>query len=209
MATNVFGHAEDLNYTHFGGVPYYANCGMRAVMPENGKVLNIKLYLGKNATTNSTAWGVIWDRNTGGILAMSDSQQITNTATNGITGLLIYTFPFNGTPRIAKDTPLWIGYGKASNISGHSLRFGTDNTAPGFFIDSNDTTQSSPGTMSVARTWNDEALWVEVVYETGGEIKVWNGSSFVSKPAKSWNGSSWNSKIVKSWNGSSWNESKS
>ena len=87
MATGSFGHAEGLNYAHYGGVPYYANCGMRAIMPENGKVLSIKLYLGKNTTTNCTAWGMIWNRNTGGILAQSAAQTITNSATSGITGL--------------------------------------------------------------------------------------------------------------------------
>ena len=208
MATGNFGHAEGLKYTHYGGIPYYANCGMRAVMPENGKVLSIKLYLGKSTTTNCTAWGMIWDRNTGAILAQSAAQSITNSAPTGLSGLQIYTFAFTGTPRIAKDTPIWIGYGKASNVSGHSLRFGTDNTAAGFIIDTNDTLQSTPGIMSAERSWADEALWVEVVYETGGEVKVWNGTSFSPKPAKMWNGSSWITKIVKQWNGSSWNESK-
>jgi hypothetical protein len=37
-----------------------------------------------------------------------------------------------------------------------------------------------------------------------GQIKVWNGSSWVPKPVKVWNGSSWVVKPVKRWNGSSW-----
>jgi hypothetical protein len=39
---------------------------------------------------------------------------------------------------------------------------------------------------------------------TGGNLKVWNGSSWVAKPVKVWNGSSWVTKPVKRWNGSSW-----
>ena len=39
---------------------------------------------------------------------------------------------------------------------------------------------------------------------TGGNIKVWNGSAWVAKPAKYWNGSSWTVKPVKRWNGSAW-----
>lgn len=39
---------------------------------------------------------------------------------------------------------------------------------------------------------------------TGGNIKVWNGSSWVAKPAKHWNGSSWVTKPVKRWTGSAW-----
>lgn len=39
---------------------------------------------------------------------------------------------------------------------------------------------------------------------TTGQVKVWNGSSFVAKPVKVWNGSSWVVKPLKRWNGSSW-----
>lgn len=39
---------------------------------------------------------------------------------------------------------------------------------------------------------------------SGGQIKVWNGSSWTAKPVKVWNGSSWVKKPVKRWNGSSW-----
>jgi len=38
----------------------------------------------------------------------------------------------------------------------------------------------------------------------GGNIKVWNGSSWVAKPVKVWNGSAWVAKPVKRWNGSAW-----
>lgn len=37
-----------------------------------------------------------------------------------------------------------------------------------------------------------------------GEIKVWNGSSFIAKPIKVWNGTSWVTKPLKYWNGTSW-----
>lgn len=39
---------------------------------------------------------------------------------------------------------------------------------------------------------------------TTGQIKVWNGSSFVAKPVKVYNGSTWVTKPVKSYNGSTW-----
>lgn len=38
----------------------------------------------------------------------------------------------------------------------------------------------------------------------GGQIKTYNGSSFVAKPVKVWNGSSWVAKPLKRWNGTSW-----
>ena len=37
-----------------------------------------------------------------------------------------------------------------------------------------------------------------------GNMKTWNGSAWVAKPAKFWNGSAWVKKPVKIWNGSAW-----
>jgi Glycosyl hydrolases family 8 len=39
---------------------------------------------------------------------------------------------------------------------------------------------------------------------TGGRPKVYNGTSFVAKPAKVWNGSTWVEKPMKKWTGSAW-----
>ena len=40
----------------------------------------------------------------------------------------------------------------------------------------------------------------------GGQIKVYNGSSWNAKPVKVWNGSSWDIKPLKRWDGSAWVE---
>lgn len=37
-----------------------------------------------------------------------------------------------------------------------------------------------------------------------GQIKYWNGASWVAKPVKYWNGSSWTTKPLKRYNGISW-----
>lgn len=37
-----------------------------------------------------------------------------------------------------------------------------------------------------------------------GQIKVWDGASFVAKPMKVWNGASWVTKPVKYYNGATW-----
>lgn len=39
---------------------------------------------------------------------------------------------------------------------------------------------------------------------SGGNVKVWNGSTQAAKPAKVWNGSAWVTKPVKYWNGTTW-----
>ena len=39
---------------------------------------------------------------------------------------------------------------------------------------------------------------------TTGQIKVWDGASWVAKPMKYWDGASWTIKPVKYWDGASW-----
>ena len=38
----------------------------------------------------------------------------------------------------------------------------------------------------------------------GGDLKIWTGSAWVTKPVKVWSGSAWAAKPVKFWNGSAW-----
>jgi hypothetical protein len=38
----------------------------------------------------------------------------------------------------------------------------------------------------------------------GGQVKVWNGSAFIAKPAKVWDGASFITKPVKVWDGAMW-----
>lgn len=39
---------------------------------------------------------------------------------------------------------------------------------------------------------------------TGGQVKVWNGSSWAAKPVKEWTGTAWVQKPLKRWTGTSW-----
>jgi hypothetical protein len=49
-----------------------------------------------------------------------------------------------------------------------------------------------------------EEYFSTVIITAGGQIKFWNGSSYVSKPIKYWTGSAWVVKPIKYWNGSIW-----
>lgn len=63
----------------------------------------------------------------------------------------------------------------------------------------------SPGDSSVySSAAMTIALRPDPSVSSGGNVKVWNGSSWVAKPVKVWNGSSWVTKPVKRWNGSAW-----
>lgn len=50
-------------------------------------------------------------------------------------------------------------------------------------------------------------VWSAVLTQTAeklGQVKVWNGSSWVAKPVKVWNGSAWVEKPTKYYNGTAW-----
>jgi hypothetical protein len=49
-----------------------------------------------------------------------------------------------------------------------------------------------------------QEYFANIIITSGGQIKFWNGSSYVSKPIKYWTGSAWVVKPIKYWNGSFW-----
>jgi hypothetical protein len=59
---------------------------------------------------------------------------------------------------------------------------------------------------TVAGAYRDQWLVLPLILRPAGSgnIKVWNGSAWVAKPAKVWNGSAWVQKPIKRWNGSAW-----
>jgi hypothetical protein len=62
------------------------------------------------------------------------------------------------------------------------------------------------GSVSVSLTGQELTASVGDVTVTavGGTVGVWNGTSWVQKPAKVWTGSAWVQKPVKTWGGTSW-----
>lgn len=64
--------------------------------------------------------------------------------------------------------------------------------------------QSAVGSDTSSNVFNDYFFDSAPPPSGTGQIKVFNGSSFVAKPVKVWNGSAWVIKPLKRWNGSSW-----
>lgn len=71
------------------------------------------------------------------------------------------------------------------------------------------------GTTSWVLDYDDTALGDQPLVITApgaplrtGMAKVWDGSSWISRPAKTWNGAAWVSKNMQAWDGASWKQSK-
>lgn len=211
MAVKSFGFFTTPSTAYWGGVPYYANVGQRAVMPEKGKVIAIRIKLARRTSSDSPiAWGVIWNRSTGAKIVQSTNS--INILTTYTTAAAMPTYEFLCPETLIEaGTLLWIGYGKVSNSSPKDLYFGIKSNQTGQYVDTNDDSQSSPAANfnNIDETFSNATLWVEVVYKTGGETKVWNGASYVSKAAKVWDGGSWLAKPIKVWTGSLWADSNS
>lgn len=197
----------------WGSIPYYANVYCRAVMPEGGYVTKIKLPIAHYDSSDSPiVWAIIRNRSTGAIIAQSEAK----TTWEGYYwtyfpggSFSIYTINL---PRtfIPAGTELWIGFSRVSNQSNRKLAFHYWQPVSGEIIDYNDASQSSPPSIfTPTNSLTDKYLRFEVTYETGGNVKVWNGSSWVVKPLKVYKTGAWLEEIVKAYTGSTWKESNS
>lgn len=209
MAQATFGYsALNPNWARWGGIPYFANVALRTTMPEDGTVIKIALKLARYRDVDvPLVWGAIWNRSTGNLICAASSSQSPNNTYSNLASLQTYTFDLPET-KIAAGTSLWIGYAKNSNESNRALYWGSRQSLSGQTTDYQDVSRSTPGNFSaVSGSYTSEALWVEVTYRTGGQVKVWTGAAWVEKPAKVWNGNAWVEKPVKAFDGSSWKES--
>lgn len=208
MAVKTFGHTDAVNYSRWGGSATYACVGLRSVMPEDGKVIKIALKLCRYSSGDiPIVWGAIWNRNTGNLLAVSAaSVSPTNTFVNN-SSFITYEFNLPET-LIAAGTPLLIGLARNTQDANRRLTFAINNGKTGQTTDYYNLSRTSPGNFSsVSGSWGSEALWVEVTYKTGGQVKVWDGAIWQEKPVMVRASSVWEEKPVKHWDGSQWKES--
>jgi hypothetical protein len=157
------------------------------------------------STAGSKLWkGVIYSD-----VAGVPTNLLATTAEGTITGttVLSYTANFAGEALVAGT--YWVGWihnGDAT-IAAHPYR---DNTAV-MAVSNTDTyadgPTSSAGTMAALAGPIDAFVTYTPNVGGGGttgQIKVYNGTSFVAKPVKVWNGTTWVTKPLKRYNGSSW-----
>lgn len=210
MAIKGFGYTDGSGLTgYYTGSGVGQGVALQATMPEKGKILAVRLKLAKYAsTTYPKIWGMIWARTAGTILSQSANYITpTNVYSGNPSSLQTYQIDMPGT-EIEAGTALWIGFAKDASGANLAPYWGVDESAAGYTWNRDDGNAATPQAFVSSAAFSGAAIWVEVYYKTGGQVKVF-GSSFEAKPAKVWNGSSWAEKLVKHWDGSSWKESNS
>lgn len=208
MALKTFGFLNVSN-SYYAGSNVSKCVGQRMTMPERGKILAVRVKLARyDSSSIPKVWGMIWARTSGAILSQSPNYvSPTNTYTN-LASLAVFEIAMDGAV-IEAGTSIWVGFAR-STAAGQSLRWGFQTGQTGQNTDEGNGAATVPTTFVTSVTDADETLYVEVVYQTGGEVKVIDGNyNPIVKPAKAWNGSSWVKAAVKHWNGSSWKESNS
>jgi hypothetical protein len=175
-------------------------------MPEKGKILAVRLKLAKySSTTYPKIWGMIWARSNGAILSQSAAYITPTNVYSNLASLALYQITMPGT-EIAANTELLIGFAKDASGANLAPYYGVDSSASGYTYYDDDGSAATPQAFAISDTHSNQALWVEIYYETGGQVKVF-GTSFVATPLKVWNGTTWASKPVMVWNGSAWDDS--
>lgn len=169
----------------------------------SGTLVSVRARLWLSATGSTVVQAAIWDGTTGIPLAVGDQVTITNTAEQEI------TLPFSGLNAIALVGGVSYTYGISWDDPGTpSVMWSRQATASTSLKNNvtyvNGSPQNPIGTGTVSGPVD---MYVEYTAGGGGstgQIKVYNGSTFVAKPVKVWNGSSWVVKPLKYWNGSAW-----
>lgn len=213
MAIKTFGYTPGTMYSSAWGLTNVVNCvGLRAVMPEDGSIIKIRVKVDRYDSSNvPILWGMVWARTAGTILSKSTHSVSPSKSYTTPGAVEIQTFTMDGA-KISKDTPIWIGFGRNSS-AGKGFRAAMQDNV-GTITDYSSAAATAPANFGSTRlqfTYNSKILniWVEVTYKTGGEVKVFTGGTWTAKPAKVWSGGAWVTKPVKVWNGSAWVESES
>lgn len=106
-----------------------------------------------------------------------------------------------GMTNLAQGTPLSASISVYNGIDYQILSGGSG-------VSTGSRTVTATGAAASSTTWYSILFTVKPAGGGGGgttgQIKVYNGSSFVAKPVKVWNGSAWVTKPVKRYNGTTW-----
>lgn len=210
MAIKGFGYTGVVDQALYNGSSVGQGVALAAVMPEKGKILAVRVKLARYPGSAPRVYGVVWNRSTGAVITQSPAYTEPNSdyVSGNLSTLKLYQLAVNEAV-VEAGTLLWIGFSKDASAASRACYYGVDENAPGYTWHRDDGPSAVPAPFVVSNTYTNQALWVEVYYETGGQVKVFSGSAFVSKSVKVWNGSAWVPAAVMVWNGSAWVESNS
>ena len=207
MATKSFGYTGAPSNASYAGSGQNMCVGQQLTMPEKGKIKAIRLKLAKYAsTTVPKVWGMIWARPAGTILSQSANYVSPTNLYDSPGALQTYEITMPGT-EIAAGTAIWAGFFKDSSGANLAPYWGWA-TVSGQTWNARDGSNATPQAFSITDSFSNQSIYIEIVYETGGQIKVF-GTAIAPKPIKVWNGATWAGKPLKHWNGSAWKESNS
>lgn len=139
-----------------------------------------------------------------------DAALFTNSGSSGVTS---YAAP-NVTLSVPNDylVRVWAsinsGLGTVTPPSGTTAIGNAQSNASVYVVGEIKTTSGLSGASTASWTGAPRAggatIALKPLVSATGQIKVYNGSSFIAKPLKVWNGSAWVTKPLKRWNGSAW-----
>lgn len=217
MATKTFGYEPSLNIALYRELNKGAYMLAPFTMPETGRILKVEVKIGRFSDTsvnparlhNPVMHAGIWRQSDKVLLSKSGPTQTGHTF-GSVSGLATTAFTMDGAV-VPGGTALYAGI-QRNNTSGYvRMYYGMRRGGPQHYEISGGSTGIGNLTGSIVKISDSgyvTGMWIRVTYETGGQVKIWNGGSWVPRDVKVWNGSAWVTKPVKVWNGSAWVESK-
>lgn len=209
MATKTFGYEPSLNIALYRELNVGAYFLAPFTMPETGRILKVEVKIAKYSGHNPTMHAGIWRQSDKVLLSKSGAVQ-TPHVFDKVSNMQITTFHMDGAV-VPGGTALYAGI-QRNNTSGKvRMYYGMRRGGPQHYEIRGGSTGIGNLTGNIVKISDSgyvTGMWIKVTYETGGQVKVWNGGSWVPRDIKVWNGSAWVTKPVKVWNGSAWVESK-
>lgn len=184
-------------------------------LPEAGRITRLEFKVGGLTGYNDPVYGyqsnksgeaaaAIWNPQ-GVVLTKSAAKKLPPTTVSGSTSHAPWvSFPV--TPLDVKaGQSMLVGFWRRSNSSSYATQWPYNSAASGYTTYSHNLSDSSSGPLPfrTSTTYSSRSLNFRVWYETGGGVKVWNGSTWVGD-IRVWDGAAWVPGKVSVWDGSRW-----
>jgi hypothetical protein len=190
--------------------------GTLVEMPEDGKLVRVEIKVA-GLDYSDPVYGyqnepgyvvpAIWDASTGAVLSKGSARLLP--ASPGGTQPWESFDISDVSLKAGRD--IIVGFWRHSNSSGYSTQWDYCTTveADAFTTYGHHLYGSSSGPLSFVKSasYSGRSLNFRLFYESGGRVKVWNGSTWAVKTPKVWNGSAWVNTLAKVWDGLAWQES--
>lgn len=192
----------------------------RITMPEDGKITRVEFKIAGLTYTDPVygyvneqgrAAGAVWDASTNVLLTKSAIKVLPKAGVSGTTSYAPWVSFDVPDLTVKKGRALMVGFWRDSGSTAYSTQWPYNSAASGYTTYAHNSYGSTGGAFNFIKseTYSSRSLIFRVWYESGGSLKVFNGSSWRLGTVKIFDGTKWVPATVKVFDGTNWVEASS